>query len=244
MSTPPLTFNAWLRHDLIWDMLGGLPRETTVLEIGTGEGAMGARLARRFSYVGLELDPRSFSRARARIEAEGLGRMVQGDTSALDPNQAFDVVCAFEVLEHIEDDHAALREWQERLHPGGWLMLSVPAYQRRFGPSDRKAGHFRRYDPQHMRSLLVSAGYTRPVIRMYGFPLGYLLQWGRDAIVRVSAAKGSKGELTSASGRWLQPPEGSGVLTQILTAPFRVLQRPFAKSRLGTGLVIVARRSA
>jgi SAM-dependent methyltransferase len=244
MSVPPLTFNAWLRHDLIWDTLGGLPPETTVLEIGAGEGAMGARLAGRFCYVGVEPDPHSFAKARARIEALGLGRMVQGDPSVLDPDQAFDVVCAFEVLEHIQDDQGALRAWKERLRPGGRLLLSVPAYQKRFGPSDSRVGHFRRYDPEQMRSLLLSAGYTRPVIRMYGFPLAYALEWCRNAIARVSAARGSTADRTSASGRWLQPPERLGALTEILTAPMRFLQRPFAKGGLGTGLVVIAQRGA
>lgn len=243
MTLPPLTFNAWLRYELIRDAFDKLDGVESVLEIGAGEGAMGARLARRFSYVGVEMDARSFATAQARIEAAGVGTVVHGDLSSLDSSSTFDLVCAFEVLEHIEDDAGALRQWREWLRPGGWLALSVPAYQRRFGPGDRKAGHFRRYDPERMRDLLLSTGFVQPVIRLYGFPLGYLLEVGRNMIVRLSSPKGSKRELTSGSGRWLQPPESLGWATRVATAPFRWLQRPFANTRLGTGLVVLARRA-
>jgi SAM-dependent methyltransferase len=243
MSLPPLTLNAWLRHDLIWDILDGLGGVRSVLEIGAGEGAMGARLARRFSYVGLELDHRSFVKARARIGEPGLGRVLHGDLSALSSDEAFDLVCAFEVLEHIEDDAAALREWRGRLRPEGWLLVSVPAFQKRFGAHDRKAGHYRRYDPERVGDLLLSVGFAHPLIRTYGFPLGYLLQWTRDGIAGLGATRGSEGELTSASGRWLQPPEGLSEVTRFITAPFRLLQRPFLDRRVGTGLVVLARRS-
>src|SRR4249920_3436634 len=110
MSLPPLTFNAWLRYDLIEDELDRAGRFDSILEIGTGEGAMGARLARRFTYVGVELDPRSFETARARIQDPGYGTVLQGDLSVLRPGQVFDIACAFEVLEHIEDDASALKE--------------------------------------------------------------------------------------------------------------------------------------
>lgn len=242
MTQPPLTFNAWLRYGLIRDSLNQLNGIGSALEIGTGEGAMGARLAGRFSYVGLELDPISYERARARIQEKGLGRVLLGDLAALDQSERFDLVYAFEVLEHIEDDAAALRQWRERLRPGGVLMLSVPANQDRFGPGDRKAGHYRRYERAGMTELLISAGFSDPEILSYGFPLGYLLEWARNAIARRSAT-GAKGEQTSASGRWLQPPEGLGGATKIMTAPFRLLQRPFLHGRMGTGLVVVARRS-
>ncbi len=243
MSLPPLTFNAWLRHDLIWDALEGLD-VSTVLEIGAGGGAMGARLAHRYSYVGIEADLNSFATAHARVERPGLGRVLNGDLSALDAGAEFDLVCAFEVLEHIENDDVALKEWHDRIRPGGWLLLSVPAYQRRFGPWDRKVGHYRRYDPTHMRQLLRSSGFVEPQIWLYGFPLGYPLEWIRDALARASDSGSTMGERTSASGRRLQPPGWLGEITALLTAPFRVLQRPFIDGAMGTGLVVRARRGA
>lgn len=244
MSLPPLTFNAWLRYDLIERILRGLTDVGSVLEIGAGEGALGARLASRYDYVGLEPDPTACEEAHKRLARVGRGTVVCGDLSHLDPGTTFDLVCAFEVLEHIEDDAGTLRGWRERLRPGGWLLLSVPAHPDRWGAADRMAGHFRRYEPATMATLLAGAGFTDARTRSYGFPLGYALEFGRNVLARRTESKTSLAERTAASGRWFQPFDGLGWFTRGTTAPFRLLQRPFAESNLGTGLVVVARRAA
>jgi SAM-dependent methyltransferase len=229
MSDPPLTPNAWLRWDVVRRLLDGLEDVERVIEVGAGEGALGARLARRYTYVGVEPDPRSRARARERV-----GTVVE----AL-PDDTFDLVCAFEVLEHVEDDGAELRLWRDRLRPGGWLLLSVPAHEKRFGPADRRVGHFRRYEPDRLATLLAETGFETSRVVSYGFPLGYALEAGRHVL-----AKRGEGEGTAGSGRWLQPSDRLGWATRLGTAPFRLLQRPFARTRLGTGIVALARRTS
>jgi hypothetical protein len=178
------------------------------------------------------------------MAAAGRGEVRNAAVSDLGDSQ-FDLICAFEVLEHIEDDAAALKEWADRLRPGGWLLLSVPAHQHRFGPADELVGHFRRYDPEAMSDLLASRGFTVVQMRQYGFPLGYLLEAGRNLIGRrrlasASATAMSAAERTAGSGRLLQPSGGArGAAARWGTAPFRVLQRPFPNT--GTGLVVLAR---
>jgi SAM-dependent methyltransferase len=244
MSLPPLTLNAWLRRDLIDRMLSDLDDVHDVLEVGSGEGALGTRLALRYRYTGLEPDPRSASIARRRLERAGSGTLVQGDLSALPPRAGFDLLCAFEVIEHIEDDADALAQWRDRLRPGGWLLLSTPAHPGRFGPSDRAAGHYRRYARRGLATLLRTAGFEDELIWSYGFPLGYPLEWMRNLIARYKEPRlGSIAERTAASGRYLQPPEGLGWITRGLSWPFRKAQRPFVETDLGTGLVARARRS-
>jgi SAM-dependent methyltransferase len=212
-----------------------------VLEIGPGEGAMAVRLAQRYDYVGVELDPHSFAKAQARLAVLGRGRVIQGELSALEPSERFDLICAFEVLEHIEDDAGALREWSERLRPGGWLLLSVPAFARRWGATDRKAGHYRRYEPDGLVRLFTDTGLVEPRVSTYGFPLGYALEAGRNFLARREQLAGSIEERTAASGRWLQPSDSLGWLTRWGTVPFRLLQRPLAHRGVGTGLVGIAR---
>lgn len=242
MTPPPLTFNAWLRYDVVMRLLCGLDAVTSVLEIGAGEGALAARLARRYKYVGLEPDARAFAVAQSRLARVGSGVVLQGDLSKLEPGTIFDLVCAFEVLEHIEDDAAALRAWRERVRPRGWILLSVPAFSRRFAATDVHAGHYRRYDPPHLRTLLTATGFVDPLVLTYGFPLGYLLEAARNAIASRYSIGGSKEERTASSGRWLQPPAAAWWATQLATAPFRLLQRPFTRTTLGTGLVALARK--
>ena len=234
---PPLSPHAWLRYDAVERLL---PENVhRVLEIGAGLGSMGALLARRYSYLGLEPDASSFAIARERI---GEDKVVLADDEGYPASELFDVVCAFEVLEHLDDDRGALERWQRFLRPGGWLLVSVPAGRDRMGPADRHAGHVRRYDRADLEAVLTAAGLLDPTVVVYGFPLGYLLEAGRNVLARRTLADSTARERTSASGRWLQPPDWAAGATRALAFPFRLTQRPFAKTSLGTGLVARARK--
>ena len=245
MTAPPLPLNAWLRYDLIGLALRRLgPDVHTVLEVGAGAVALSVRLARRYEYTGLEPDPVAYATAARRLRDEPYATILREDTSALDPGTRFDLVCSFEVLGHIEDDRAALLDWQGRLRPGGWLALSVPARPRHFGAHDRIVGHYRRYDARGLTELLTACGFVDVRVTTLGFPLGYALEAARNVLARLSSshAAGSMDEQTAASGHWRQPPEAIGWLMAAVALPFRLLQRPFARTRFGTGLVAVARR--
>lgn len=237
----PLTLNGWLRYDVVTRMLPDGVAD--VLEIGCGLGAFGVRLADRYNYVGVEPDSAAYAVAARRAAALGRGEIRNIPVEDLDSEQ-FDVVCAFEVLEHIEDDAAAVKDWATRLRPGGHLLLSVPAFQRRFSIGDEMMGHYRRYDPPVMADLLARCGLTDISMRLYGFPLCYLLDGPRDYIRKrqLGGANRSLAERTAASGRFLQPSgRHTGAITQAVTTPFRAMQRGFPN--LGTGLVVRARQA-
>jgi SAM-dependent methyltransferase len=235
---PPLSLHAWLRFDAIQRLL---PADaTSLLEIGAGLGSAGALLARRFRYVGLEPSPASREIAIERIGDAGVVLPETAETYA--SNEGFDVVCAFEVLEHIEDDRAALAGWLRHVRPGGWLLVSVPAGRDRFGPTDLKAGHVRRYDRSDLTKVLTGAGLDEVSVVAYGFPVGYALEWARNVYVRATLEDASLEDRTDASGRWLQPPPWAALPMELASAPFRYLQRPFHATRLGTGFVARGRR--
>jgi SAM-dependent methyltransferase len=151
-------------------------------------------------------------------------------------------VCAFEVLEHLEDDRAAVWEWSRHARAGGWLLVSVPAGAGRFGRADAEAGHYRRYDRAGLVDVLDSAGLDKVEVITYGFPLGYALEAFRNAYSRRTARAHTLEERTAASGRWLQPPESAALITRVASLPFRYAQRPFSHTHWGTGLVARARR--
>ena len=238
MTLPPLSPNAWLRWDVVATLLP--PNARDVLEVGCGQGGFAVRLARRYRYVGLEPDSVSYHVARQRLAAAGgNGEIRNGDLSTLLPDERFDMVCAFEVIEHIEEDETALAEWASRLRPGGHLVMSTPAFQHRFGPADHMAGHFRRYDPQLLARLLCKTGLEEVVVRQFGGPLGFVLEFARNQIGRrwmASTPDVSKAERTSGSGRLLQPSSRfQGLVTEYGTLPFRLLQH--ALPDYGPGLV-------
>ncbi len=235
---PPLTARATLRWAVVGPLVASLG-PATVLELGCGQGAAGARLARLAAYTGVEPDEQSCAVARARIEPAG-GTVVQGDHTALPADARFDLVCAFEVLEHLEDDAGVLREWLTFAAPGAHLVVSVPAWPDRFGPSDDLVGHYRRYTPASLTALLEGAGCAEVSTRLYGWPLGYLLEAvsNRVAARRLGAAPSTAQERSATSGRFLQPARSAAVL-RVGTAPFRLLQD--AVPGRGIGLVAVAR---
>ena len=238
---PPLTANAALR----WDALARLlpKRLGDVLEIGCGQGAMTARLAGRAdSLLALEPDPQSFAVAAKRLS--GIAEVRNAASDVLPSEARFDTVCAFEVLEHLEDDAAALQQWVERVRPGGMLVLSVPAHSDRMGLCDRLVGHFRRYDIDEMRGALAANGMRNADICLYGGPGGYALEGVREIIARRKLGKDNSdgyAERTASSGRFLQPAQGwQSRIVQAASLPAIAMQRLFPDR--GPGLIAIARR--
>ena len=211
-----------------------------ILEIGMGGGAVGARLSRHHAYTGVEPDDRSRGRAVERLDPTA---RVLADTTDCPPTDRFDVVCAFEVLEHVEDDGGVLASWAERLDPGGTVWLSVPAHQDRFGAADEAVGHFRRYSREQLADRLREAGLEVDRIDSVGFPVGNLLEHGRNLVAARRQGRGAPiAERTAASGRFLQPPDALGLVIGALMAPARWLQRPFRRGQRGPGWFVVAHR--
>ena len=242
MTAPPLTTAAWLRLDAVGRARDRV-RPERVLEVGAGRGAMGWRLARRCSaYVGLEPDPASFAVARERLAGVPGAEVRNGDVSSLADGEVFDLVCAFEVLEHVPDDVGELRRWGAHLRPPGWLLLSVPAHQSRFGPTDEAVGHVRRYDREPLTDTLRAGGFEPVEVTAWGAGAGHLLEWARDRVTTRRPAPSSQEERTARSGRFLQPSGPlAGAATAVLAAPGRLVQRPFARTGAGIGWVVLAR---
>ena len=243
VALPPLSPNGWLRWEVVSRLLP--PGHLDVLEVGCGQGGFGARLAQRYDYVGVEPDAISCATAQQRVAAVGDGEVRHGDLSVVKPDETFDLVAAFEVIEHIEDDVSALAAWASHLRPGGWLLLSTPAWQKRFGPADEMVGHFRRYDPPVLQSRLAGAGLTDVELVHFGAPLGYVLEAGRNAVGKRRLASpessASMAERSEASGRTLQPSTSwSATAARLGTLPFRKLQNAFPGT--GPGLVARARK--
>ena len=93
--------------------------------------------------------------------------MLQGRAEDLPFADEFDVVGAFDVLEHIEDDHGALRALARAARPGGGVVVAVPQHPWLWAAADVASGHHRRYRRRELVSAAAAAGLD--VVRVTSF---------------------------------------------------------------------------
>lgn len=161
-----------LRERLLLDLfLSGAPGRH-VLNVGAGQGSFSVRLAERgFQVTSADASPAAVDVLRRRVQ----GEVVQADVTDLPfADASFDAAVLGEVLEHVPDDVLALRETARTLRPGGLLAISVPADPSRFGPSDRWAGHLRRYSREELRAACELGGFAVRRCVAWGFPFSAL----------------------------------------------------------------------
>jgi SAM-dependent methyltransferase len=85
--------------------------------------------------------------ALERLRARG-GRVTLGEVTALPfASATFDLVCALDIIEHVDDENSALSEISRVTKPGGMLLISTPLHPARWTPFDDFVGHKRRYEP-------------------------------------------------------------------------------------------------
>jgi 2-polyprenyl-3-methyl-5-hydroxy-6-metoxy-1,4-benzoquinol methylase len=131
------------------------PHGARILEIGCGTGHNLDMLAGFGAVEGLETD------AEARtIAEERLGRPIAfsplPELSMIEPD-AYDLIAALDVIEHVEDDSAAIAAIAKRLRPGGKLLMTVPAHQWMWSAHDVANHHKRRYSKSRLKALIGSS---------------------------------------------------------------------------------------
>ena len=136
-----------------------------VLEIGAGIGNMSAFLVDEAGVDRLVLtdtEPYYLGRLRQRFAGRPQVAVAELRLPGRDPRLAaerLDTVVCLNVLEHIEQDGAALRAMRDLLQPAGRLLLLVPSLRALYGSLDEALGHFRRYVPDELQAKLQVAGF-------------------------------------------------------------------------------------
>lgn len=203
-----------------------------ILNIGIATGATTTMLQKHGQVSSLEYDKDccEFVREQCNIQ------VVQGSMTDL-PFQTgtFDLVCAFDVVEHIEDDSTAIKELKRVLSPTGKYFLTVPAFMFLWSKHDEINHHYRRYTKTTLKSLL-SKQSIPPTY------LGYFnsLLFIPIALVRI-VQKTLRTKETSTKKSDFDGMNSSGAINGILKFIF-LMEKPFliAGLRLPFGISIMA----
>lgn len=214
----------WLRR------CAGLKRDTVLADCGAGTGRFALELAAECRVRVVDDHGESLAILRQRFSAE---QVLEGSCTKL-PFTADSVDCltALDVLEHVEQDAAAVREFLRVLRPGGVAVITVPAAMALWSDWDVALHHFRRYDRRGLAALfpsenweLLHLNYTNVV----AFPAVWLVRKWRQ----WTGAKGGRAE-DALPPHWL-----NRLLQFVFVRTGRVSAVPFP---FGVSLLLVARK--
>ncbi len=227
------------RADLTLDLLDrlGIRPPGRILDAGCGWGTTLERLERKgYKVVGADIS------RRALMELDQPGReLVEVDLTKPLPEgiEPFDAVLALDVIEHLDDDRAAVARLGELARPGGVVVVSVPALPDLTTEFDEIQGHRRRYLPEVLRSAFEGTGLDVERVFWWGSWMVPILRRSRGK------PRSTPGESTaSIYRRYLKVPPWPGPL--LLKGAFALEQNRALDGKLsvGTSLFAVARRPA
>jgi len=208
-----------------------IPPGAQVLDAGCGSGRTLQELSRYGVVHGIELDPTAAEVARAR----GCGEVVIGRLEELPwPDGTFELITCLDVIEHTPDDRVTLGELRRVCKPGGWLVLTVPAYQALWSKHDEANHHHRRYGRRTLTAASRDAGWA--IVRMTSFNA---LLLPAAALVRIAQRHRPGSDYTpeiAMPPRWIN---------ELLERPLRAEARWLAAGRTlpaGLSLLAVLRR--
>ena len=208
------------RRAVIWSLLR--PLDATgplrVLDAGCGTGRNLIEFRSLGPVSGVDTSPEALNFCRER----GIDDVRSGSLDALPfGDAAFDLILATDVIEHLRDDHLALRELRRVSAPSGHLLLTVPAYQWLWSEHDDAHHHFRRYTLRQLRQRLRGAGWS-PVSWSY---FNTTLLPAVAAVRLVSRLRPNQGGARPRSN--VQPTPAP--INRLLEAPMRLEARLIAQ---------------
>lgn len=191
--------NFWFRARnrlVIWALKKYCPKFRSFLEIGCGTGYVLSGIAKAFPLArlhGSEIFTAGLAFASTRLPTSDFMQM---DARRIPFYEEFEVIGAFDVLEHIEEDEQVIAEIYRALVPGGMLMLTVPQHTWMWSTVDDYACHVRRYAAKPLHEKLQAAGFE--IVRSTSFVSMLLpLMYVSRLLKRLVPKKG--GSMTTAA---------------------------------------------
>lgn len=141
-----------------------IPKSSRILEIGGGTGF----IAEKLNALGYSIELSDIASNGLRYaKNRGIKTLYQFDLFNPPFLHEFDVICLFDVLEHLKDDRKALDVIKSMLRPGGKIILTVPAHQWLWSQDDVIAGHKRRYTKKMLKSLFLSCNLCSVYVKYF-----------------------------------------------------------------------------
>lgn len=213
-----------------------LPDGFHILEMGCGSGNVLRILQRlgagRGQVAALEVSREAADVARART---GL-TVADGYLADLNPAERYDIIAAFDVLEHIADEAAVLGQMRARLRRGGRVILTVPAHPTLWSSFDDASGHMRRYTLASLTGALKAAGFDIEYAT-YFMSLLFPAMWLRRRLMKGSDPRGLAAVLDS---EFRVVPVINRVAYEVLRRESLVIRRR-RRLPMGTSLAAIAR---
>lgn len=211
-------------NDIISNL--SLPAQADILEAGCGTGGNLGMLARYGLVHAMELDETSLGYARGR----GIGKVLWGMLPDQIPfeGRKFDLIVLLDVMEHLDEDDKAIASLTSRLNEGGWLVITVPAFQFLYGAHDVIHHHFRRYNKCGLNMVLNGKGLEVTQLSYFN-----TLLFPCVAAVRLAR------KLVPARGSDLSG-SGFSVLNRLLSALFSAERHLLKLAPLPFGVSLVA----
>lgn len=162
--------NFWFRARnrlIVWALQKYAPALGDFLEVGCGTGYVLQGVAAAFPgarVCGTEAQTEGLQFAASRVPR---ATFLQMDARHMPFDREFDVIGAFDVIEHIAEDETVLSEMHRALRPGGHLLLTVPQHPFLWSEYDVRAHHVRRYTGSELRQKLARAGFG--IVKMTSF---------------------------------------------------------------------------
>jgi SAM-dependent methyltransferase len=215
----------------------------SVLEVGCGTGNVLPTLKNACPnglVIGMDLFAEGLAYARNRTSCP----LVQGDIEQPGFGSPFDLIGAFDVVEHLSDDLRVFRSLNLMLKPGGILLLTVPAHQSLWSYFDEVSHLCRRYEPADLRRKLKQSGFEIEFVSQFMATI-YPLLW---IIRRIKARQRTQDSHSAQTDRSLLleelriVPVVNGILTFILMQEAKIIRSRIALP-FGSSLIVAARRT-
>lgn len=152
---------------IIWAVNKYFPNALNMLEIGCGTGFVLAGLKNAYPYLSLtgsDIYSTALCYAAERLKPS---EIIQLDARLIPFEKEFDIIGAFDVLEHIEKDETVLQQMHQAIADEGGIILTVPQHSILWSNTDVRACHIRRYNAKDLKEKVERAGFR--IVRMTSF---------------------------------------------------------------------------